>query len=689
MIQASHDSRLLRRELFTASQFLVALIRALDETDPWRFMTIEGHGIDQVDILWEYSSHSLAVQVKSTERVFQKSTVRTWAADLEQSHVADNYELVLVGPITDGVARTRRVGKVRIPTPQPMDLNGLVERACYRLRHALRDVVNIDAHVETVMFSVLQRLQHLAVRGVRISRSHFESLLRAWVLHVDDEQDSEYFSTPIRSYFARLRRTVEKLTVEQYHVIAALKGAARVKIVGCAGSGKTLICSERALRLDSAGIKTLILCHSPNLALHLRLLVAGSEVDVSDYLSWIDHLASGHVHCKERKPQTLLWTAYAEPPSSKMDAALDALAQNPLARYDAILVDEGQDIRPDWWALIELSLRDSAGSLLNIFCDGNQRIVGGNLAEDYPQLDAIFEISKNCRNAASVHSIVRRFYDYAPASDDRLRGGCFGYSVLPKVERETVRSECRKAILTALEMVPIPDLVVLTGESEPAAASILHGLELWDSERPSWQLVVSHYMDCIEYTIRQRNYRFELAFDPPGAGRYYPVLGRPRSLEWLSTCETPTTMDRKYIEETVQRAAREIDLRNCTPEKLQWIPGADGLKLRSFGDSYVGKPFCFDVIAFFLSTHWTATLPRAMNLPLLATEEWCPNPDSESIRLFSAPSFKGLEADGVVVYLGEVNAQVAERACLALSRGRFWLHVIASKTQLARLPKLK
>jgi hypothetical protein len=63
--------------------------------------------------------------------------------------------------------------------------------------------------------------------------------------------------------------------------------------------------------------------------------------------------------------------------------------------------------------------------------------------------------------------------------------------------------------------------------------------------------------------------------------------------------------------------------------------------------------------------------------------------DQNIICLFTPSAFKGLEADGVIMYLGSVDSRIVQRACVGLSRAKFYLHVIGSREQLARLPKLK
>jgi hypothetical protein len=84
------------------------------------------------------------------------------------------------------------------------------------------------------------------------------------------DSDSRSFSESIRKRMAQLSRVIEELTSEQYRAITQLRFLNRVRISGCAGSGKTLVATEKAIRLARGGVKTLLMCHNPMLAEHLR-----------------------------------------------------------------------------------------------------------------------------------------------------------------------------------------------------------------------------------------------------------------------------------------------------------------------------------------------------------------------------------------------------------------------------------
>ena len=71
-------------------------------------------------------------------------------------------------------------------------------------------------------------------------------------------------------------------------------------------------------------------------------------------------------------------TSVADPPPGFFErilpeallAALDRLPR----RFDAIVVDEGQDFLDSWWVPLMLSLADPEGGILYVFHDDNQKL---------------------------------------------------------------------------------------------------------------------------------------------------------------------------------------------------------------------------------------------------------------------------------------------------------------------------
>ena len=91
-------------------------------------------------------------------------------------------------------------------------------------------------------------------------------------------------------------------------------------------------------------------------------------------------------------------------PEACMEAA-DILG----VRYDAIVVDEGQDFHEDWWIPIQTLLRDPDDGILYIFFDDNQRIYVRH--STFPIQQPPYSLTVNCRNTQNIHRVVMQFYD--------------------------------------------------------------------------------------------------------------------------------------------------------------------------------------------------------------------------------------------------------------------------------------
>jgi superfamily I DNA/RNA helicase len=76
-------------------------------------------------------------------------------------------------------------------------------------------------------------------------------------------------------------------------------------------------------------------------------------------------------------------------------------------QFDAIFVDEAQDIRSTSWTSIELLLRDEA-SILALFYDPEQNVFNTKL--DFPLKGPEIELNVNCRNPQNVFEHLKKFY---------------------------------------------------------------------------------------------------------------------------------------------------------------------------------------------------------------------------------------------------------------------------------------
>ena len=92
----------------------------------------------------------------------------------------------------------------------------------------------------------------------------------------------------ISSFMAYQLQTAEerriKLTEEQFQVLYNLQDNTKLRIAGCAGSGKTVIAAKKAEILAQQGFKVLFTCFNKNLASWLdKELIDNTNILVSHY----------------------------------------------------------------------------------------------------------------------------------------------------------------------------------------------------------------------------------------------------------------------------------------------------------------------------------------------------------------------------------------------------------------------
>jgi hypothetical protein len=200
-------------------------------------------------------------------------------------------------------------------------------------------------------------------------------------------------------------RRLYELTEQQYRVLDMLSRQARVAIAGCAGSGKTFLAAEKARRLAAQGFKVLVVVFNVLLAEHLRRGLADEPgITVRAFYGLCREVAeeAGLDFPEEPDPgeEGAYYTALA--------AAFAEHADVMASRFDALIVDEGQDVSADWWLPLQILLTDPDLSPLYVFFDDNQRLFP--VPSGLPFLESPVQLTVNCRNTRRINELVMRFY---------------------------------------------------------------------------------------------------------------------------------------------------------------------------------------------------------------------------------------------------------------------------------------
>ena len=160
------------------------------------------------------------------------------------------------------------------------------------------------------------------------------------------------------------------MDIQQEQLARSLGEGHRV-IHGVAGSGKTLILTYRAQHLAQMCTKpVLILCYNRTLAGRLKQVIEArhmaDRVRVHTFHSWCRaQMQAYHVQLPAEGADASGWF------EELVDGAIRACerGQIPAAQYEAILIDEGHDFRPEWLKLIVQMVDPKTNSLLLLYDD--------------------------------------------------------------------------------------------------------------------------------------------------------------------------------------------------------------------------------------------------------------------------------------------------------------------------------
>lgn len=143
-------------------------------------------------------------------------------------------------------------------------------------------------------------------------------------------------------------------------------------IRGVAGSGKTIVLASRAKMLAKSNPdwKILVLCYAIPLAQKLRQLIQHMLEEPEDLFEMAEKANGGSSGLTNSNVEVYnfhqwMWRFFKTRPDD-IDALLTKLKRGEavLPKYDAILIDEGQDFEPEWLELVSHVLNPDTQSLL-------------------------------------------------------------------------------------------------------------------------------------------------------------------------------------------------------------------------------------------------------------------------------------------------------------------------------------
>ena len=205
-------------------------------------------------------------------------------------------------------------------------------------------------------------------------------------------------------------RELIRLTDEQCRILDSLQEASRVVVKGSAGTGKTLLAVAECERLARLGQRTVLVCFNVRLAAWLRHLLAQvPQVEVSHFHGLARDLIAAAGRTQDLPDADDSYLNEIAIPELAFDVVVGGPSE---ARYDALLVDEAQDLmRDEYLAVLSALLR---GGLENgcwrFFLDPKQNAFGGLLPAGLRTLERLgafpFRLTRNCRNTEPIATMT-------------------------------------------------------------------------------------------------------------------------------------------------------------------------------------------------------------------------------------------------------------------------------------------
>ena len=207
----------------------------------------------------------------------------------------------------------------------------------------------------------------------------------------------------LRDEIAETEARLFTLTQEQFKVLDGLRRNRRAIVYGGAGTGKTVLAVEKARRLAADGFGVLLTCFNRPLADHVA-----AEFETVDSVL----VRSFHGLCRWQMGMAAQ-PFPSDPPSEWWDhtAAVELAEAARITGFsvDAVVVDEGQDFDPEWFAALQMLLREPDLGPMYVFADTHQAIYRDGWEE--PFRATRYDLETNCRNTLPIAEKVAAVYD--------------------------------------------------------------------------------------------------------------------------------------------------------------------------------------------------------------------------------------------------------------------------------------
>ncbi|MBU9713046.1 AAA family ATPase [Evansella tamaricis] len=239
------------------------------------------------------------------------------------------------------------------------------------------------------------------------------------------------------------------LTEEQDRILEETEEDHRKIFFGAAGTGKTFIAMKKALDLASVGKKVFLTCYNKQLVTLLKKHCEHENISITNFHDFLESIKEEHSYVLEMpKSPDLINKYYSETLPNYIYELYSIKSET--EKFDAILVDEGQDFKENWFICLDEMVKKDGH--FYIFADRHQNLFGNGL-------DALkdFEMSKhkltiNLRNTQKINEWTQPLIE-----NNRLRYKIVGGLPVeyipckdPQTEKRLLEKEINKLVSQGL-----------------------------------------------------------------------------------------------------------------------------------------------------------------------------------------------------------------------------------------------
>jgi thymidylate kinase len=240
--------------------------------------------------------------------------------------------------------------------------------------------------------------------------------------HIDREEVLEILSPEFEYTQKFLERVLDDshqfltLTDQQSAILEALQNIPKLLFEGGAGTGKTVLAIKKARMVAAEGGQVLFLCFNEMLAKRIRKEIGrnNDSITVGAFFEYCVKLMKIQEQYAQHSSDPLTY-------SKVLPQVLGQYLDTHNLRYDAIIVDEGQDFSPKMWEVITRML--APNGIFYVFYDPDQNIFQDRLTLPDFGIPPI-ALTKNCRNTKRIFEALEPYRTVKMTLLDHTPEGC-------------------------------------------------------------------------------------------------------------------------------------------------------------------------------------------------------------------------------------------------------------------------